>query len=105
MIRVGLIQLWLPGVGLVERRIGSGGTRGFRERETPTRRTTMTKITLNAFSLSLLALLAVACGDAGDAQFDDGNLEDADGCSSACKLEAIETEGQIVIDIIIDDLN
>ena len=37
----------------------------------PTRRTTMTKITLNAFSLSLLALLAVACGDAGDAQFDE----------------------------------
>ena len=31
----------------------------------------MTKITLNAFSLSLLALLAVACGDAGDAQFDE----------------------------------
>jgi cysteine-rich repeat protein len=118
----------------------------------------MTKITLNAFSLSLLALLAVACGDAGDAQFDedpgfgeelvgeegdanledgdgnddeqnpgeeevvdgpacgdgildadeqcdDGNSEDADGCSSACELEALEVEGQISIDIIIDDLN
>jgi len=120
----------------------------------------MTKITLNAFSLSLLTLLAVACGDAGDAQFDedpgfgeelvgeegdnngdanledgdgneqnpddeevvdgpacgdgvldadeqcdDGNFEDADGCSSACELEAIEVEGQISIDLIIDDLN
>lgn len=115
----------------------------------------MTKITLNAFSLSLLALLAVACGDAGDGQFDedpglgeelvgeqgdnngdvnddepnpddeevvdapacgdgtldadeqcdDGNSEDADGCSSTCELEAIETEGQISIDIIIDDLS
>ena len=111
----------------------------------------MTKITLNAFCLSLLALLAVACGDAGDAQFeedpgfgeeanveegdnngdeqnpddeevvdspacgdgildadeqcDDGNFEDADGCSSVCELDAIEVEGQISIDIIIDDLN
>ena len=37
----------------------------------PTRRTTITKITLNAFIFSLLAPLAVACGDAGDTQFDE----------------------------------
>ena len=49
------------------------------------------------------------CGDGfvddGEA-CDDGNDVDGDGCSSACEVEAFEgeTEGDIVIDLIIDDL-
>ncbi len=51
------------------------------------------------------------CGDGfldTDEQCDDGNEEDGDGCSSDCEEEVvgpIETEGQIAIHIVIDDLN
>ncbi len=51
------------------------------------------------------------CGDGfldADEQCDDGNEEDGDGCSSVCEEEVVgpvETEGQISIHIVIDDLN
>jgi cysteine-rich repeat protein len=51
------------------------------------------------------------CGDGlidEDEQCDDGNEEDGDGCSSACEeevVEPIETEGDIAIHIVIDNLN
>lgn len=49
------------------------------------------------------------CGDGfvdDDEECDDGNDVDGDGCSSACEVEAFEgeTDGEIVIDLIIDDL-
>jgi len=49
------------------------------------------------------------CGDGfvdDDEACDDGNDLDGDGCSSACEAEAFEgeTEGDIVIELIIDDL-
>lgn len=50
------------------------------------------------------------CGDGfvdeGEA-CDDGNTEDGDGCSSVCEEEAFAgaTDGDIAIDVIIDDLN
>ncbi|MGB5701359.1 MAG: hypothetical protein WBM48_00960 [Polyangiales bacterium] len=50
------------------------------------------------------------CGDGlvddGEA-CDDGNGEDGDGCSSICEVEAFagDTVGEIVIDLIVDDLN
>lgn len=47
------------------------------------------------------------CGDGfvdeGEA-CDDANEVDGDGCSSDCELEALETEGQMSINIVIDDL-
>jgi cysteine-rich repeat protein len=127
----------------------------------------MTKNTLSSILIGLLSVLAVACGDAGNAAFDeelspgdvlagneeeveldpdlgvnegeadpgaeevaepeneedppivvgepacgdglvdpiercdDGNIEDGDGCSSACELEV---QGQISIDVTLDDL-
>lgn len=51
------------------------------------------------------------CGDGlidEDEQCDDGNEEDGDGCSSVCEeevVEPIETEGEILIHIVVDDLN
>jgi cysteine-rich repeat protein len=50
------------------------------------------------------------CGDAfvdDGEQCDDGNDDDGDGCSSACEVEvfAAEAEGDISIDLVIDDLN
>jgi cysteine-rich repeat protein len=49
------------------------------------------------------------CGDGfvdDDEACDDGNDLDGDGCSSACEVETFEgeTEGDIVLDLIIDDL-
>jgi cysteine-rich repeat protein len=50
------------------------------------------------------------CGDGfvdDGEECDDGNREDNDGCSSVCEVEefAGEAEGEILIDLVIDDLN
>ena len=50
------------------------------------------------------------CGDGfvdDDEECDDGNERDDDGCSSVCEVEVFEgeTQGEIAIDLIVDDLN
>ena len=83
----------------------------------------MTRNTLNAICLSLLSILAIACGDAGGAPVEgDGDLggvlvgeeagndgdvnvgEEENAVDEEEEPEVFETEGQISVDVIIDSL-